>query len=177
MRNWIAVLAISFLTAGMMFAVGARADGPANTGENIFTFTAIADGQRSLTLANVTSGYAATTAMNALVVTDPYANGARFTTATQSIVTLTGSVGSQTVLAANAARKYAIVALTTSTSPVYVKLGAGYLSVTNTVSTGGIPLYSQGSSYELNNTNLYSGIVTANVASGQSAVLYVTEGQ
>jgi hypothetical protein len=94
----------------------------------------------------------------------------KFYSVTHSTVTITGSVGSTTVLAANAARKYALIVNSTATE--------AFLSLTGTATTtGGIPLYSKGSSYELNGSNLCTPAVAANCVSGSSVVLYVTEGQ
>ena len=98
--------------------------------------------------------------------------GDSFAGVTSTTFTVYGTSGSSTVLLpANAQRGYAAVVMTTAA-------GTAYVSLSGTATVGlGLPLFSQGSSYELNRNNMYRGAVTANVASGQSATLVVTEGQ
>lgn len=81
---------------------------------------------------------------------------------------LTANTGSQTVLAANAARRSAVIV---NNGAVDVFLARGGTAVVNQ----GICLKAGGGAYEINATNLYKGIITAITASG-TAALVIEEG-
>jgi len=80
----------------------------------------------------------------------------------------TAGVASGLALALNANRKYALI-VNDSVNVVYIKLGA--TAVLNT----GIRLNANGGSYEINETNLYTGIIDC-ISSVASQTILVTEG-
>jgi hypothetical protein len=80
-------------------------------------------------------------------------------------ITDTGTVA----LAANTNRKGAVIINRSATNPVDLFFGAvGIYGV-------GLPLV-PGQSYEINSTNLYTGVVRAITSSGNTAILAVAEG-
>ena len=80
----------------------------------------------------------------------------------------TAGTSSVTALTLNASRKYALI-VNDSANVVYIKLGA--TAVLNT----GIRLNAYGGSYEINETNLYTGVIDC-ISSVASQTLLVTEG-
>jgi hypothetical protein len=75
-----------------------------------------------------------------------------------------------TALAANTSRKGAVI-INRSTTGLVVDLFFGALGVYG----AGLPL-APGQSYEINSTNLYSGIIRAITSTGNTAILAVAEG-
>jgi hypothetical protein len=80
----------------------------------------------------------------------------------------TAGITTGTALATNANRKYALI-VNDSANAVYIKLGA--TAVLNT----GIRLNANGGSYEINETNLYTGVIDC-ISSVATQTLLVTEG-
>jgi hypothetical protein len=80
----------------------------------------------------------------------------------------TAGIATSTALASNANRKYALI-VNDSANVVYIKLGA-----TAALNTG-IRLNANGGSYEINETNLYTGIIDC-ISSVAAQTLLVTEG-
>lgn len=90
------------------------------------------------------------------------------TTLTIAHTVATSGVASSTALAANASRKYALI-VNDSANTIYIFLGA------TAVLNQGIRLNANGGSYEINSTNLYTGIITT-ITTVASQNVIVTEG-
>jgi hypothetical protein len=90
------------------------------------------------------------------------------TTITIAHSVATSGVASTTALAANASRKYALI-VNDSANAIYIFLGA------TAVLNQGIRLNANGGSYEINETNLYTGIITT-ITTVASQNVIVTEG-